>query len=126
MSLAYGPKETDEYLMVATDGVEHCSTDGVNGVQALAAGQDKPYRHGISRGEVTTNPLFQEKRVAMLALFDRLKTELLVPLVFEHRVRGFVSFGVKRIAQRIQRRRSSSIAHFNRPARPFVGKWTAL
>ena len=96
VSLAYGPKEAHEYLMVATDGVEHCSTDGVNGVQALAAGQDKPYRHGISRGEVTTNPLFQEKRGAMLALFDRLKTELLVPLVFEHRVRGFVSFGVKR------------------------------
>ena len=61
VSLAYGPKETHEYLMVATDGVEHCSTDGVDGVQALAAGQDRPYRHGISRGEVTTNPLFPRK-----------------------------------------------------------------
>ncbi|HEX4988175.1 MAG TPA: ATP-binding protein, partial [Candidatus Binatia bacterium] len=95
VSLAYGPKETDEYLMVATDGVEQRSADVADGVRALAW-QDSPYHHGISRGEVTTNPMFREKRAVLLAVFERWRTELLVPLVFERQVRGFVSFGPKR------------------------------
>jgi len=95
VSLAYGPKETDEYLMVATDGVEQRSADVADGVRALAW-QDSPYHHGISRGEVTTNPLFREKRAVLLAVFERWRTELLVPLVFERQVRGFVSYGPKR------------------------------
>ena len=126
VSLAYGPKETDEYLMVATDGVEQRSADVADGVRALAAGQGSPYHHGISRGEVTTNPLFREKRAVLLAVFERWRTELLVPLVFERQVRGFVSYGAEAIAQRIQCRRSSSIGHFNRPARSFPRKWTTL
>ena len=96
VSLAYGPKETDEYLMVATDGVEQRSADVADGVRALAAGQGSPYHHGISRGEVTTNPLFREKRTVLLAVFERWRTELMVPLVFERQVRGFVSYGAKR------------------------------
>jgi signal transduction histidine kinase len=96
VSLAYGLKETEEYLMVATDGVEQCSADVADGMRALAAGTGSPYHHGISRGEVTTNPLFQEKRAVMLAVFERWRTELLVPLVFERQVRGFVSYGAKR------------------------------
>jgi signal transduction histidine kinase len=95
VSLAYGPKETDEYLMVATDGVEQRSADVADGVRALAW-QDSPYHRGISRGEVTTNPLFREKRAVLLAVFERWRTELLVPLVFERQVRGFVSYGPKR------------------------------
>ena len=95
VSLAYGPKETGEYLMVATDGVEQRSADVAEGVRALAW-QDSPYHHGISRGEVTTNPLFREKRAVLLAVFERWRTELLVPLVFERQVRGFVSYGPKR------------------------------
>lgn len=95
VSLAYGPKETGEYLMVATGGVEQRSADVADGVRALAW-QDSPYHHGISRGEVTTNPLFREKRAVLLAVFERWRTELLVPLVFERQVRGFVSYGPKR------------------------------
>ena len=95
VSLAYGPKETGEYLMVATDGVEQRSADVADGLRALAW-QDSPYHHGISRGEVTTNPLFREKRAVLLAVFERWRTELLVPLVFERQVRGFVSYGPKR------------------------------
>jgi signal transduction histidine kinase len=95
--LAYRPKETaDEPLMVATDRVEQGSADVADGVRVLVASQESPYHHGISRGEVTTNPRFREERAAMLALFDRWRTELLVPLVFERQVRGFVSFGAKR------------------------------
>ena len=82
--------------MVATDGVELHSADVADGVRALAAETGNPYHHGVSRGEVTTNPLFQERRAVLLAVFERWRTELLVPLVFERQVRGFVSYGAKR------------------------------
>jgi signal transduction histidine kinase len=95
--LAHRPKETDELLMVATDRVEQRGADVADGLGVLMASQGSPHHHhGISRGEVTTNPWFREKRAAMLTLFDRWKTELLVPLIFERQVRGFVSFGAKR------------------------------
>jgi signal transduction histidine kinase len=96
VSLAYGPQQSEEPLLVVTEGVEPPSADFTEGLRVLATDQNKPYHHGLSRGEVTTNPRFREKRVALLALFDRWRTELLVPLVFEHQVRGFVSFGPKR------------------------------
>jgi signal transduction histidine kinase len=95
VSLAYESKGTDEYLLVATDGVEQQSADVTDGLRVLATGQGSLYHHGMSRDEVTTNPLFREQRAAMLALFDRWRTELLVPLVFERKVRGFASFGAK-------------------------------
>ena len=96
LSLAYSPKGTGEYLLVTRDGVEECRGDTVEAVRTLASAPGNPYYHGISRGEATTNPIFEEQRAAMLTLFDQWRTELLVPLVFEHRVRGFVSFGAKR------------------------------
>ena len=96
VTLAYGPQQDHEPLLVSTEGVESLSADVAEGVRVLATDQDKPYHHGLSRGEVTTNPLFQQKRTALLALFDRCGTELLMPLIFEHQVRGFVSFGPKR------------------------------
>lgn len=99
VSLAYRPKETYDYLTIATDTVEPSSSDVREGVRALAAGQGNLHHHGISRGEVTTHPLFQETRGALLALFARWKTELLMPLVFEREIRGFVSFGAKRSAR---------------------------
>jgi GAF domain-containing protein len=52
--------------------------------------------HGVSRGEVTTDPRFQSKRVAWLCAFDAMRSELVLPLVFDREVRGFVSFGAKR------------------------------
>jgi two-component system chemotaxis sensor kinase CheA len=45
---------------------------------------------------VTTNPLYRENRTALLNIFNRSGSELLMPLIFEQGVRGFVSFGAKR------------------------------
>ncbi|HSF59394.1 MAG TPA: ATP-binding protein [Candidatus Binatia bacterium] len=95
-TLAYRPKEASQYLMMDADGVEQTNADGTEGVQMLPEIQGSIYYHGISRGELMTNPLFRDQREAMLALFDQWRTEVLMPLVFERQVRGFVSFGAKR------------------------------
>jgi signal transduction histidine kinase len=94
--LAYSPKDTDAYLVAATDGMKLPAADIADAVRALTADEGPPYHPALSRGEVTTNPLFREQRAPILALFDRWRTELLVPLIFERRVRGWVSFGAKR------------------------------
>jgi len=50
----------------------------------------------VARAEVPNHPWYQKNREAVLALFDRWKAELLMPLVYEREVRGAVSFGVRR------------------------------
>jgi len=94
--LAYRPKDSAQYLTAAagTDAPDPASIEAWCGLladPALAA-----HYHGVSRGEVTTHPRFLSHRSAWLGLFDRLRSELLLPLVFDRQVRGFVSFGAKR------------------------------
>jgi len=50
---------------------------------------------GMSRSEISNHPRYAEKRVAFLEIFDRWRAELLMPLVYEQAVRGFVCFGRK-------------------------------
>jgi len=95
-ALAYRPKESTGYVTAATVGTQPADATIVGGVEALSDGSPGIFYRGVSRGEVTTNPLFRRKRVDLLRVFDQLKSELLVPLVFEREVRGFVSFGAKR------------------------------
>lgn len=95
-SLAYRPKEATGYFTAASDGVEQNSAAVSDAVQLLSDSRGSPYYHGISRGEVTTNPLFRKNREAILGIFNRTRSELLMPLIFQHDIRGFVSFGARR------------------------------
>ena len=95
-TLAYHPKKADACLTVSPDGVEQSYSLIDEGIRLFSERIGSDSYHGISRGEVTTNPSFKDRRDDTLALFDRWKAELLMPLVFEREVRGFVSFGEKR------------------------------
>jgi signal transduction histidine kinase len=94
-NLAYRPKEAEQFLAAATDGTEQNQTVLSGAVQALSEGQSAHY-HGVSRGELTTNPRFRQERDILLAVFDQFRSELMIPLIYEREVRGFVSFGMKR------------------------------
>ena len=50
---------------------------------------------GMSRSEISNHPRYAENRAALLEIFDRWQAELLMPLVYERGVRGFVCFGSK-------------------------------
>jgi signal transduction histidine kinase len=95
-SVAYRPKEADGYLTAATEGLAQNTAVLSEAVQLLSDSQGNTYYHGISRGEVATNPLLRHKRDMLLGIFNRSRSELLMPLIFEHEVRGFVSFGKRR------------------------------
>lgn len=53
-------------------------------------------RRGLFKGEVETDPDYEEYRDEALRLFRELKAELLIPIIFEDNSRGFVSLGTKR------------------------------
>lgn len=50
---------------------------------------------GVSRSEVATDPHFRDRRDELLAIYQRLKAEVFIPIVFEREVRGFAWFGAK-------------------------------
>jgi len=95
-NLAYRPKEAERFLTAAVDGMEQNEIVLTGAVQALSAGSSGAHYHGVSRGELTTNPRFRQKRDKLLGIFDQLRSELVIPLTYEREVRGFVSFGMKR------------------------------
>ncbi len=51
---------------------------------------------GISRAEIMNHPRYRETRERLLEIFNRWGAEVLLPLVYEHEIRGAVAFGAKR------------------------------
>jgi signal transduction histidine kinase len=50
----------------------------------------------IYRAEVPFDPRFDACRTELLQFYERFQAELLLPLVYDHEVRGFLCFGAKR------------------------------
>lgn len=71
----------------------------IGAVQALARVKSTSYHHGVTRGEVMTNPQFRETRDVLLRIFEPLRCELLIPIIFERDIRGIVCFGRKRLGK---------------------------
>jgi signal transduction histidine kinase len=95
-TVAYQPRGADQYLIAPPDEKHQYSGTIIEELRVLSEHQRAIYYRGLSLGEVTTHPLFQERRDKLLDIFDRLRSELLMPLIFEREIRGFVSFGKKR------------------------------
>ena len=51
---------------------------------------------GISRAEIMNHPRYRETRARLLEIFNHWGAEVLLPLVYEHEIRGAVAFGAKR------------------------------
>ena len=62
---------------------------------AIASLLDVADSRALTRSEISSHPRYAEKRTTLLSFFDRWRAELLLPLVYERAVRGFVCFGGK-------------------------------
>ena len=51
---------------------------------------------GIARAEIMNHPRYRETRERLLDIFNRWGAEVMMPLVYEHEIRGAVAFGAKR------------------------------
>jgi signal transduction histidine kinase len=96
--LVYRAKNANETLRSATASMAQTAQD-INDPSGLAEIWHRGDYRGIFRDEVMTDPRFRERRDLLLKAFARWKAELLLPLVYEHEVRGWVSFGAKRSAR---------------------------
>jgi len=94
--LFYRTKDADQWLTAATDAPgEKLLAGAADERDCLALWKDHDWRV-ISHDEVSTDPQFGERRERMLQLFERRRAQLLLPLVYQREVRGFVSFSAKR------------------------------
>jgi hypothetical protein len=96
VALAYRPKDASAYLTAASATAAPAPAVATDELPALAALWEGSAFPGIFRDEVTANPRYRDQRDALVRLFQNWRAELIVPLVFEREVRGFVSFGAKR------------------------------
>ncbi len=53
-------------------------------------------RKGLSKGEWLGEPLVREQQSELAEIFDKLRSELLIPIIFQQEIVGFFSFGRKR------------------------------
>jgi signal transduction histidine kinase len=95
VALAYRPKNAPEYLTAASDRPDLSPMAVTEGAPALAALWEQDSYQGIFQDEVAANPRYAVERENLLRLFANWHAELMLPLIFEREVRGFVSFGAK-------------------------------
>jgi signal transduction histidine kinase len=94
-ALAYRPTKSGDYLTAATEAEIETGRAAAAAVYCLWSRGEATRYHAVSRSEVTTNPAFRMTRNAFLEIFDRWRAELLIPVVFEREIRGFVAFAKK-------------------------------
>jgi signal transduction histidine kinase len=75
----------------AVSGLEGMAANAVD----LEAVWPAPDYCAVARTEVKNHPGYQGNRESVLMVFDRWQAELLLPLVYEQKVRGAVAFGPK-------------------------------
>jgi signal transduction histidine kinase len=99
VALAYRPKNAAEYMTAGSAAPDSAAVAITEGAVALSALWDRNSYRGVFLDEVSANPLYRAERENLLRLFKNWRAELILPLVFEREVRGFVSFGAKRAAR---------------------------
>jgi signal transduction histidine kinase len=95
-AVAYRPQGSTEYLTATCNlEIEHLSATAERALAFWGKSPDTAY-DAISKSEVSTNPAFREAQSDLLRIFDQSHAEILIPVVFEQEVRGFIFFGQKR------------------------------
>lgn len=94
--LVYRPKNSNEFVSACNHGAPHQGATLAADSEAIARLLNTDDARGMSRSEISSHPRFAEKRLALLKFFDDWRAELLLPLIYERAVRGFVCFGAKR------------------------------
>jgi signal transduction histidine kinase len=98
-ALAYRPQGSAHYL-TAICNLDHLTGEAIVGTAettlALWANSGANRYYAVSKSEVSTNPVFREMQKDLLEIFDRARAEILIPVVFEQEVRGFIFLGPKR------------------------------
>lgn len=95
-TVLYQASNTSQWLAVSTGSpVATLAPSDADDADWLALWDSSDYR-ALYRAEVALDPSFGDRRKRILPMFERLRAELLLPLVYQREVRGMVCFGAKR------------------------------
>lgn len=93
--VTYLTRESDQQI-IAGEGITEERVNGIlAAVHRLRERHFNGYPHGLSRTEISADPNLAESREPLGEVFDQFGAELLIPLVFERELRGFVALGIK-------------------------------
>lgn len=94
-ALAYSPHGSSGYITAACNfPAGDVAAIAETALELCRKAPDTPH-HTISKSEVSTNPAFRNLQSDLLEIFDHLSADILIPVVFERKVRGFIFFGPK-------------------------------
>lgn len=94
--LCFKPRGQDEYLEASFQESHAGTRSTATALKNLWIEQLNAHTRGISKDEIANDPVFQDRRAEFLRIFADLKSELLVPMILEEEILGFVSFGRKK------------------------------
>lgn len=95
-ALFYRAQDAGQCLTASTDArAENLPASAADERECLTLWHGHHWR-AVSRDEVSIDPQFSDRRERILQVFDALRAELMLPLVYEREVRGIVSFSAKR------------------------------
>ena len=94
--LAYRPKNSSELVTAFAKGSLQNSSTLAEDSGRVVGLLDSADARVLTRSEISNHPRFADKRGALLECFEAWHAELLLPLIYERAVRGFVCFGAKR------------------------------
>jgi len=95
-AVLYRGSNAPQWLAVSTDSLAGGPAASNADNADLSDLWDRSDYRALCREEVALDPRFGDRRERILQLFEGLRAELLLPLVYQREVRGMVCFGAKR------------------------------
>jgi signal transduction histidine kinase len=95
----YRAKNAPRWLSVSSDSAPSPLAWSVNADRLPHQLWESGDFRAICRAEVSSDPRFEGRREEVLQVCEGLRAEILLPLVYEHEVRGMVCLGAKRFAR---------------------------
>ncbi|MCH8055630.1 MAG: hypothetical protein IH857_05700 [Deltaproteobacteria bacterium] len=94
--LFFRPQDQENYFEVSLDGETNGRKEMPHDLSMLWIHHFGTGKKGISRDEVESDPVYQEDHGEFLRIFSEFKSEILIPIIFEEAILGFVSLEKKR------------------------------
>jgi signal transduction histidine kinase len=95
-SLCFRPENPGAAVVASLDVGADVVRDLIGRLHILWSRQFGLSRKGLSRGELVSEPLYEDRRAELRAIFDGLRSDLILPIIFQDQIVGFIALGRKR------------------------------
>jgi len=97
--IIYLPRDGARAIIGGRDARPESLGETLDAIRDLREEDFSRYSHGLSRMQISADPELAHRRRALAVVLQQSGSELLIPLVFERQLRGFVFLGIKKSRQ---------------------------